>query len=364
MQEAKTITSATKNEAAEQKGGEAEQSPPAKPKSGLERAATLMIALGSEAAAEITRFLTDEELEDISAEIVALGAITADEKDSVIEEFYETTMARSFISQGGEEYAREMLIASLGERKAKAIMSRFRGMGESNYFGLISNVNAESVANFLKKEHPQTIALVLATLPREQAGKILSCMPEELRATISYRMATIKRPSTEVIAEIQAVLGDYVMTDFQDMGESFGGASHVAETFNEIEQSVWKPVLEELEEMDPDLALAIKSQMFTFADLTLLDSNSVQSILKEVESNDLTLALKGASSEVKQLIYDNMSKRAVKSIKEEMSYMGPVRISDVEVAQSRIIEVVRAQEAEGLIFIDGRGGETGGGYIE
>ena len=358
-------TVSSKQEAKSAHGDRAERKPiPEKKKSGIERAATLMIALGSEAAAEITRYLSDNELEDISAEIVALGAITSIEKDVVIEEFYQTTMARDFISQGGEEYAREMLIGSLGERKAKAIMSRFRGMGESNYFGLISNVNAESIANFLKKEHPQTIALVLSTLPREQAGKILAAMPEDMRATISYRMATIERPSTEVISEIQAVLGDYVMTDFQDMGESFGGTTHVAETFNEIEQSVWKPVLEEIEEIDPDLAQAIKSQMFTFTDLVLLDNNSVQSVLKEVDSKDLGLALKGASEEVKSLIYENMSKRAMKAIKEEMEYMGAVRVTDVEAAQSRIIEVVRAQESEGLIFIEGRGGTKGGGYIE
>ncbi len=330
---------------------------------GVTRAAMLLIGLGNDAASEITKHLSDDELEDISAEIVALGSITPQEKQEIIESFYETALARNFISEGGEDYARQMLVNSLGERKAKAIMSRFRGMGETNYFGLISNVDPPSIANFLKKEHPQTIALVLSTLATSQAGQILSNIPEEVRTSVAYRMATIERPSAEVIAEIQGVLGDYVMTDFQDMGVQFGGTTHVAETFNEIEQSVWKAILDEIEELDTNIAEEIKNQMFTFADLVLLDDKSIQTVLKEVDSKDLSLALKGSSDDVKDLISRNMSKRAAATIKEEMEYMGAVRVSDVEAAQQRIIEVVRMQEAEGNIFIEGRGGEQGG-FIE
>lgn len=328
--------------------------------SGITRAAMLMIALGTEAASEITRHLSDEELEDLSAEIVALGTISSEERKSIMTEFMDSAQARDYILQGGEDYARDMLISSLGERKAKAIMSRFRGMGETNYFGLISNVDPPSIANFLKNEHPQTVALVLSTLPTSQAGQILVNLPEEKRTSVAYRMATIERPSAEMIAEIQGVLGDYVLTDFQDMGIKFGGTTHVAETFNEIEQSVWKGILEEIEEVDVAVADDIKGQMFTFGDLVLLDNKSVQSVLKEVDTKDLALSMKGSTGEVRDLIFGNMSKRAASAISEEMEFMGAVRVSDVESAQARIIEVVRSLEAEGTIFIAGRGGEEGG----
>ncbi len=338
----------------------AEKNPELSEMSGVTRAAMLMIALGTEAASEITRHLSDEELEDLSAEIVAVGTISADEKTSIMQEFMDSAMARNYILKGGEDYAREMLISSLGERKAKAIMSRFRGMGETNYFGLISNVDPPSIANFLKNEHAQTVALVLSTLPTAQAGQILLNIPEEKRTSVAYRMATIERPSAEVIAEIQGVLGDYVLTDFQDMGIQFGGTTHVAETFNEIEQSVWRGILDEIEEVDMAVADDIKNQMFTFGDLVLLDNKSVQSLLKEVDSKDLGLSLKGSTDEVKDLVFGNMSKRAGTAIREEMEFMGAVRVSDVEAAQQRIIEVVRSLEAEGTIFIAGRGGEEGG----
>jgi flagellar motor switch protein FliG len=331
--------------------------------SGLRRAAMLFIGLGTEVASAVSRHLSDDEIERITAEIISMGSITADQKRQIMKDFSESAVARNFISQGGEAYAREMLISSLGERKAKAIMSRFRGSGESNCFGLISNVDPPSLAAFLKNEHPQTIALVLSTLPTDQAAKILVQLPEDKRTSVAYRMATVERPSPEVIAEIQSVLGEYVQADFQDMGMSFGGTSHVAETFNEIEQSIWKTIIDEIEEFDPNIASEIKTQMFTFGDLILLDNKSIQAMLKEVDSQDLALALKGATSEVKDLVYRNMSKRASAAIKEEMEYMGAVRISDVEAAQQRIIEVVRKLESEGAVYIAGHGGEEGG-YIE
>ena len=328
--------------------------------SGVTRAAMLMIALGKEAASEITRHLGDEELAALSVEIMALGSISPAMKRNVLREFAEMAQGGEYLLQGGEEYAREMLVGSLGERRAKAILGRFRGGGDSNYFGLINNVDPPSIANFLKKEHPQTIALVLSTLPTGQAGQILANLPEAVRTTIAYRMATIERPSPEVIAEIQAVLGDYVLTDVPDIGVKFGGTTHVAETFNEIDQAVWKSILEGIEDVDQAVAQDIKNQMFTFGDLVLLDNKSIQAVMKEVDSKDLALALKGATNEVRGLIFANMSKRAATAVREEMDYMGAVRVSEVEGAQSRIIDVLRNLEAEGAIYIAGRGGKEGG----
>jgi flagellar motor switch protein FliG len=353
------MTKLAKVPAAAPETAPAPTAPPAA-QGGMTRAAMLMIALGREAASEITRHLADEDLAALSAEIMALGSISPEMKRKVLREFAETARGGDYLMQGGEDYAREMLVGSLGERKAKAILSRFRSGGDGNYFGLINSVDPPSIANFLKKEHPQTIALVLSTLPTAQAGQILANLPEEARASVAYRMATIERPSPEVIAEIQAVLGDYVLTDVPEIGVKFGGTTHVAETFNEIDQAVWKSILEGIEDVDQAIAQDIKNQMFTFGDLVLLDNKSVQAVMKEVDSKDLALALKGATNEVRSLIFANMSKRATTAIREEMDYMGAVRVSEVEAAQSRIIDVLRNLEAEGAIFIAGRGGKEGG----
>ncbi|MDP6418806.1 MAG: flagellar motor switch protein FliG [Candidatus Krumholzibacteria bacterium] len=326
-------------------------------RTGLNQAAKLLVSLGPEAASLITKHLNESELEAVSNEILNLGPVTAEEKKRVISRFYETATERRFISQGGEEYARRILSATLGDRRAGALIDRFQEGGENNFFGQINSVDPPTVANFLKKEHPQTIALVLSSLPSRQAGQILVNLPDEIKSLVAYRMATIERPSSEVISEIQSVLGDYVNTDFQDLGIKFGGTSQVAETFNEIEQNVWRDILDEIGEIDSDVAEEIKNQMFTFGDLILLDNKSVQSLLKEVDSKDLTLALKGASEEVRELLFRNMSRRAGETIREEMEYMGAVRVSEVENAQQRIIDTVRDLEAEGLIYIEGRGGE-------
>lgn len=327
------------------------------PGSGLYEAATLLVSLGPEAATLITKHLAPEELELISSEIHNLGTITPRDKKNVIKKFYDTATEREFIAQGGEDLAMKLLSSNLGERKAKALLDRFKDGGKSDYFAMINEVDAPTVANFLKKEHPQTIALVLASLPSGQAGQILLNLPEEVRTSVSYRIATIERPSSEVIGEVQNVLGEYVSSDFQEINVQFGGTNHVAETFNEIDQSVWRGILEEIGDMDPQIAEEIKNQMFTFADLILLDNKSVQSLLKEIDSKDLTLALKGASEEVRDLVLRNMSKRAGKMIEEEMEYLGAVRVSEVEAAQQRIIDTVRDLEMEGTVYIAGRGGE-------
>ncbi len=327
------------------------------PGSGLFEAAKLLVSLGGDAATLITKHLEPEELELLTSEIHSLGTITPQEKKTVIKKFYDTATDREFIAQGGEDMALKLLSSNLGERRAKAMLDRFKDGGKSDYFSMINEVDAPTVANFLKSEHPQTIALVLASLPSSQAGQILLNLPEDLRTSVSYRIATIERPSSEVIGEVQSVLGEYVSSDFQEINVQFGGTNHVAETFNEIDQSVWRGILEEIGDMDPEVAEAIKNLMFTFADLILLDNKSVQNLLKEVDSKDLTLALKGASEEVQDLITRNMSKRAGKMIAEEMEYLGAVRVSEVETAQQRIIDTVRDLEMEGQVYIAGRGGE-------
>jgi len=321
------------------------------------------VSLGTEAASLISKHLTERELETLSREIHALGHISPEQKREVIRRFYNTVSDRDFVSSGGEDYAQKLLAASLGERKAKSLLEKFKDGDKKNVFGMLERVDAPTAANFLKKEHPQTIALVLATLPTRYSGQIIMNLPEEVRTNVSYRMATIERPGSEVITEIQGILGEYVNKDASQVSAKFGGTSHVAETFNEIEQAVWRNILEEIGDLDPEIAEEIKNQMFTFADLILLDNKSVQTLLKEVDSKELIMALKGSSDEVRDLVFRNMSKRAGGMIKEEMEFLGAVRVSEVEGAQQRIIDIVRDLEMEGQIFIAGRG-EDDSGFVD
>ena len=336
---------------------------PRKKRKGLKQAAQLMVSLGPEASSMISKYLSRGELEMISREIHSLGNISPLEKKAVVRKFYETAYDRDFVSSGGEEYARKLLAASLGERKADSLLEKFREGDRDNIFGMLERVDASTAANFLKKEHPQTIALILATLPTRYSGQVLMNLPEEVRTNVSYRMATIEHPGSEVIVEIQEILGEYVNTDVHQVNMKFGGTAHVAETFNEIDQSIWRNILEEIGDIDPVVAEEIKNQMFTFADLILLDKKSMQTLLKDIDNKELIMALKGASEEVHDLVFRNMSKRAGGMIKEEMEFLGAVRVSEVESAQQRIIDTVRDLEMDGQIFIAGRG-EDDSGFVE
>jgi len=329
----------------------------AKALTGAQKAAVFLLSLGEEQAIDVMRSFSSREIKILANSIRDLGTMEPQLVDAVHQQFLENAR------QGGMTLANRAAFVrvanqALGEKAADVLA--YLESDESGALSAVDEIDDRTLANLLHKEHPQTIALVLSTLPTPQAGQILAALPEDARTTVAYRMATIERPSPEVIAEIQAVLGDFVQTEVPDLGAKFGGTSHLASSLNEIDQGVWRGILDGIEDLDAAVAQDIKNQMFTFSDLVLLDNKSIQAVMKEVDSKDLALSLKGATQEVRELVFGNMSKRATTAIREEMDYMGPVRVSEVEVGQGRIIDVVRRLEAEGAIYIAGRGGKEGG----
>ena len=274
------------------------------------------------------------------------------------EEFYQMMLARGYVSQGGIRYAEEVLTKALGKSKSERIINRVQGFGEGTSFEMLRKVDPATIANFLKNEHVQTIALVLANLDPSISGPVIAKLPAEVQPDIAYRMATMDKPSPDMLHAIEKVLEKHISSDFEQVTAKIGGTKKVAESLNEIDSELWQDILEGVEEIDADVAQTIKSQMFVFQDITLLDNKMVQEVLKEIETKELAVALKAASNEVKDKFFSNMSKRAATGLKEEIEYLGPMRLIEVEAAQQRIADTVRKLEEEGRIVIAGRGGAT------
>ena len=325
---------------------------------GRQKAAILLISLGSELSSQVLKMMSDEEIEVLSAEIARTGTVNTELKNAVLEEFYETMLARGYIAQGGMDFAREVLTKALGEHRTERILNRVEGLGEGTSFELLRKVDPETIANFLKNEHVQTIALVLANLDPSLTGPVIAKLPPELQPVVAYRIATMDKPSPEVLHAIEEVLEKHISSDFEQVATKMGGTKKVAEAMNEIDTDMWQDILEGMEEIDPEVAAEVKSQMFVFNDIVLLDNRSVQELLKEIETKELAVALKAATNEVKDKILSNMSKRAAEGLKEEIEYLGPMRLIEVEAAQQRIADTVRRLEEEGRIIIAGRGGAT------
>jgi flagellar motor switch protein FliG len=324
--------------------------------SGKRKAAVLLIALGADVSSMIFKQLSDGEIEELSSEISRIGTVSAEVKEKVLEEFYQMMLAQGYVSQGGMSYARDVLKRALGETRSERILNRVQGFGEGTSFELLRKVDASTIANFLKNEHIQTISLVLANLEPDLAGPVLAKLPAEIQPEIAFRVATMDKPSPEVLSEVEQVLEKHISSGFEQIGGKIGGTKKMAEFLNEINSEMWQDILEGLEEIDPEVAQEIKNQMFVFGDIILLDNRSVQEVLKEIETQDLAIALKAASDEVKEKIFSNMSKRAASGLKEELEYLGPMRLSEVEAMQQRIADTVRRLEMEGSIVIAGRGG--------
>jgi len=326
--------------------------------SGRKKAAILLISLGADVSSEVFKHLSEEEIEAISSEIARTGTVSPEVKNAVLQEFYEIMLAQGFISQGGVDFAKEVLTKALGEHKTERILNRVQGLGEGTSFEMLRKVDPDIIANFLKNEHAQTIALVLANLDPSIMGPVIAKLPPELQPEVAYRIATMDRPSPEVLHAIEEVLEKHISSDFEQITAKIGGTKRVAEAMNEIDSEMWQNILEGMEEIDPEVAAEVKSQMFVFNDIVLLDNRSVQELLKEIETKELAVALKAASNEVKEKLLSNMSKRAAEALKEEMEYLGPMRLIEVEAAQQRIADTVRRLEEEGRIIIAGRGGAT------
>lgn len=325
--------------------------------SGKQKAALLLISLGPEVSAAIYKHLTEEEIERLTLEISGVRKVESSVKEEIIEEFHNIALAQDYISQGGIGYAKTVLEKALGKEHAQAVINRLTSSLQVRPFDFARRTEPSQILNFIQNEHPQTIALILSYLESEQAGMILSSLPQEMQADIAKRIATMESTSPEVISEIEAVLerklSSTVTHDYSDTG----GVDAVVEVLNGVDRATEKTILDALEIQDPELAEEIKKRMFVFEDIITLDNRSIQRVIRDCENEDLILSMKVSSEEVKEILFKNMSQRMAESFKEEMDVMGPVRLRDVEEAQSRIVATIRRLEDAGEIIIARGGGD-------
>jgi len=325
--------------------------------SGRQKAAILIVSLGSEASAKIMKHLEPELLEEVTFEIASLGSIPPELKRQVIKEFFQMIRAKDFISFGGVDFARETLNKAVGADKAAEILSKLENAIKETPFEFVRKVDPNQVLNFIQDEHPQTIALVLAHLAPSVSATVLAALPEELQEEVVYRISNMEQTSPEIIRDVESVLERKLAAVIRPEMTKVGGVKSVAELLNRVDRTTEKNILSKLSERDTELANEVRSLMFVFDDIVMVTDAGIQRTLKEIGNKDLSLALKAANEEVKNKIFANMSKRATEMIQEEMEYMGPVRLRDVESAQSRIVEVIRRLEDAGEIVILGRGDE-------
>ncbi len=323
-----------------------------------QKAAILLIALGPEISSQVFKYLREDEIEKITLEIANQRKVSQEQKDKVLAEFFQMAMAQDYISSGGLDYAREVLEKALGSDKAVAIINRLTSSLQIRPFDFARKTDPAQLLNFIQNEHPQTIALIMAYLSPEQSGTILSSLPSERQVDVAKRIATMDRTSPDVLKDVERILerklSSLVTQDFT----AAGGIDSIVEVLNRVDRTTERTIIENLEIQSPELAEEIKRRMFVFEDIVLLDDRSLQLVLREIESKDLALALKGSSGEVGEKIYKNMSKRASEMLKEEIEYMGPVRIRDVEEAQQKIVNVIRRLEESGEIVVSrGKGDE-------
>lgn len=319
--------------------------------SGRQKAAVLMMALGTEASASLFGGLSEEEVESLAREIVSLRNIDSNIVSQVINEFHQMMMAQEYIQSGGMNYAFDVLEKALGPEKAKEIIARVEQALQVRGFNVLKDVDPNQLITFIQKEHPQTIAFVLTQLNPVQAASVLADLPANLQNEVVYRFATMDRVTPETIRSVEQVLESRV--DFSAGASKIGGVKSMAEILNMVGTTTEKAILGNISEQDPELATEIKNLMFVFEDITLLDDRSVQKVLREVDNKELAMALKHVNPEVKSKILANLSERAAQMVEEEMSYMGPVRLREVEDAQQRIVDIIRKLEEDGMVVIVG-----------
>ena len=325
--------------------------------SGKQKAALLLISLGPEVSASVYKHLSEEEIERLTLEISGVKKVDSKTKEDIIEEFHQIAVAQEYISQGGIGYAKTVLEKALGEQQAQAIINRLTSSLQVRPFDFARKADPAQIFNFIQNEHPQTIALILSYLEPAQAGVILSSLPQEVQADIAKRIAQMESTSPEVISEIESVLERKLSsTVTQDYTET-GGVDAVVEVLNGVDRQTEKTILDALEIRDPELAEEIKKRTFAFEDIVTLDARAIHRIVRECENEDLLLAMKISSEEVKDILFRNMSQRMAETFREEMEVMGPVRLRDVEDAQMRIVAVTRRLEDSGEIIIARGGGD-------
>lgn len=326
---------------------------------GKQKAAILLIALGPDISAGVFKHLREEEIEKLTLEIANARKVPQDLKDKVLVEFHQMAMAKEYISSGGIDYAREVIEKALGSEKAVMIINRLTASLQIRPFDFARKTDPGQLLNFIQNEHPQTIALIMAYLQPDQSAAIISALPPDRQVDVAKRIALMDRTSPDVIKDVERILERKLSSMATQDFTAAGGVDSIVEVLNRVDRTTERTIIENLEIQNPELAEEIKKRMFVFEDIVLLDDRSLQLVLREIDSKDLGLALKASSTEVGEKIYKNMSKRAAEMLREEIQYMGPVRIRDVEEAQQKVVNVIRRLEESGEIIVSrGKGDEV------
>lgn len=324
---------------------------------GVQKAAILLIALGPEKSANIFKHLKEDEIEQLTLEIANTRSVSPALKDQVLDEFYEVCLAQQYIAEGGVGYARELLEKALGPEKAMDVIGKLTASLQVRPFEFVRKTDASQLLNFIQDEHPQTIALILAYLPSGQAAQIVSALTPDKQADVARRIAMMDRTSPDVIKEVEKVLEQKLSSLVNQDYTIVGGIDSIVEILNTVDRGTEKHIMETLEIEEPELADEIRKKMFVFEDILSLDDRSIQRVLREVDNNELAVALKGSNEEVQNVIFNNLSKRLATMIKEDMDFMGPVRLKDVEEAQQKIVNIIRKLEDSAEIVIARGGGD-------
>ncbi len=326
--------------------------------SGRQKAAALLVALGPDTASTILKSLGNpEDIEALTLEVANLGKMAPETTEQILDEFYHLIQANSYINTGGVAYARELLTKALGAERASEILNKLSESLTALPFEFIRQADPTQVLNFIQNEHPQTIALILSYIKPEQAAMVISGLPSELQTEVATRIAQMDRTTPAVLREVEKVLERKFSAVMSQDFTNAGGTKALVAMLNSVDRSTEKTILESLEEQNPDLAEEIKKLMFVFEDIVLLDDRSIQRVLREVDTKELALALKGSNEEVKVKVFKNMSERMGKIVKDELDFMGPVRVRDVEEIQQKIVSIIRALEERGEIIVARGGGD-------
>ena len=324
---------------------------------GVQKAAILLIALGPEKSAAIFKHLKEDEIEELTLEIANTRSVSPQTKEDILNEFYQVCLAQQYIAEGGIGYAKDLLEKALGNEKAQEVISKLTASLQVRPFEFVRKTDPSQVLNFIQDEHPQTIAMILSYLSSGQAAMILGALTPEKQADVAKRIAMMDRTSPDVIKEVERVLERKLSSLMNQDYTIVGGVDALVGILNTVDRGTEKHIMESLEIEEPELADEIRKKMFVFEDILLLDDRAIQRVLRDVDNNDLAVALKGANEEVQGVIFKNLSKRLAAMIKEDMEYMGPVRMKDVEEAQQKIVSIIRKLEDSAEIVISRGGGD-------
>ena len=325
--------------------------------SGVQKAAILLITLGPEKSSSIFKHLKEEEIEQLTLEIANTRSVSSQMKEEVMNEFYEICLAQQYIAEGGIGYAKELLEKALGSEKARDVISKLTASLQVRPFEFVRKTDASQLLNFIQDEHPQTIALILSYLSSTQAATIISSLTPDKQADVAKRIAQMDRTSPDVIKEVEKVLERKLASLVNQDYTIVGGVDNIVDILNTVDRSTEKHIMENLEIDEPELADEIRRKMFVFEDIISLDDRSIQTVLRDVDNNDLAVALKNCNEQVQNIIFNNQSKRLAAMIREDMEFMGPVRLKDVEEAQQKIVNIIRKLEDSGDIVISRGGGD-------